>query len=60
LKGKEEPPLAVGALTGAVTMFLVSGSRGRKAMMKFIGEAFAGILHGHRWGAYNMMDRFQR
>jgi transposase len=48
------------AVTGAVTVFLVSGSRGRKALMELIGEAFAGILHSDRWGAYNMVDRFRR
>jgi len=48
------------AVTGAVTVFLVSGSRGRKALRELIGEAFAGILHSDRWGAYNMVDRMRR
>jgi transposase len=56
-KGKR-PGLWV-AVTEAVTVCLVSGSRGRKALMELIGEAFAGILDSGRWGAYNMVDRFR-
>ena len=48
------------AVTGTVTVFLVSGSRSRKALMELIGEDFAGILHSDRWGSYNMVDRFRR
>src|SRR5208337_5653935 len=36
------------------------GSRGRNALMELIGEAFGGILHSDRWGAYNMVDRMRR
>lgn len=44
----------------AVTVFLVSGSRGRKPLMELIGEAFGGILHSDRWGVYNLVDRMRR
>jgi hypothetical protein len=39
------------AVTGAVTVSLVSGSRSRKALMELIGEAFPRILHRDCWGA---------
>jgi len=48
------------AVTRLATVFLVSCSRGRQALKELIGESFEGILHSDRWGAYNIVDPFQR
>jgi transposase len=48
------------AVTKLTTVFMVSCSRGRKAMRELIGEAFQGILHSDRWGAYNIVDPLRR
>jgi len=48
------------AVTKLATVFLVSCSRGRQALKELIGESFEGILHSDRWGAYNIVDPFQR
>jgi transposase len=48
------------AVTRLTTVFLVSCSRGRQALLELIGESFEGILHSDRWGADNMVDSCQR
>jgi transposase len=48
------------AVTRWATVFMVSCSRGRKALLELIGESFEGILHSDRWGAYNIVDSRQR
>jgi transposase len=48
------------AVTRLATVFLVSCSRGRKALKELIGESFEGILHSDRWGAYNIVDPLRR
>jgi transposase len=48
------------AVTKLTTVFMVSCSRGRKAMRELIGEAFQGILHSDRWGAYNIVAPLRR
>lgn len=48
------------AVTRLATVFMVSCSRGRQALLELIGESFEGILHSDRWGAYNIVDGFRR
>jgi transposase len=48
------------AVTRLTTVFLVSCSRGRQALLELIGDSFEGVLHSDRWGAYNMVDPGQR
>lgn len=47
------------AVTELVTVFLVHGSRGKKAAQELLGR-FTGILGSDRWGAYNDRDLSQR
>ena len=47
-------------VTNLVTVFLVSCSRGRQALLELIGADFPGILHSDRWGAYNIVDSSRR
>jgi len=48
------------AVTRWATVFMISCSRGRKALMELLGEGFVGILHSDRWGAYNIVDSLRR
>jgi hypothetical protein len=40
------------AVTQAVTVFLIRGSRGSQVAKELLGEAFAGILVSDRWSGY--------
>jgi len=40
------------AVTQAVTVFLIRGSRGSQVAKELVGEAFAGILVSDRWSGY--------
>jgi transposase len=40
------------AVTEAVTVFLIRGSRGSQVAKELVGEAFAGILVSDRWSGY--------
>jgi transposase len=48
------------AVTRLTTVFLVSCSRGRKALGELIGESFEGLLPSERWGAYNIVEPRRR
>jgi len=48
------------AVTSMVTLFLVSCSRGQKALKELIGEHFQGIVHSDRWSAYTIVDSTRR
>lgn len=48
------------AVTSWATVFMISCSRGRNALIELLGEGFAGILHSDRWGAYNIVDSRRR
>jgi transposase len=48
------------AVTSRATLFLVSCSRGKKALQELIGEYFQGIVHSDRWSAYALVDNTRR
>ena len=48
------------AVTPAVTVFVISLSRGAKVAKALLGEDFAGILGTDRWNAYNWVSTAQR
>jgi transposase len=48
------------AVTRWATVFMISCSRGRNALIELLGEGFAGTLHSDRWGAYNIVDNRRR
>ena len=48
------------AVSNLVTLFMISGSRGQKALTALLGTDFPGFIHSDRWGAYNMIDHTQR
>ncbi len=47
-------------VTRVVTLFLVSCSRGQKALRELIGEHFQGIVVSDRWSAYALVDSARR
>ena len=48
------------AVTNVATLFLISCSRGKKALQELIGENFQGIVHSDRWSAYVLVDSARR
>lgn len=48
------------ALGAAVTVFVVSQSRGKKVVREMLGEEFSGYLVTDRWCAYNSIDVTKR
>ncbi len=48
------------AATKLATVFLVSGSRSRKALQELIGESFQGIVPSDRWGSSNIVAPLPR
>lgn len=48
------------AVAGAVTVFVISRSRGAVVCKEMLGAAFAGILVTDRWPAYSWVDSFLR
>ncbi len=48
------------AATKPATVFLVSGSRSRKALPELIGESFQGIVPSDRWGSANIVAPWER
>ena len=48
------------AVSQLVTVFLVSCTRSQKALKELLGQAFSGIIHSDRWGAYNIIDPERR
>jgi transposase len=48
------------AATPLVTRFMISCSRGQKALAALVGTDFQGFIHSDRWSAYNLIDSLHR